>query len=204
MAQSYTVGCAVLDYNMPDGTDKTGPYVIKLDLSAPNRTKRTKNLLILPLGSTVSTGGRSNPFVKDARIWPIVVEEAGVQKSETVISIPEGYTVEDTPQDLTLTTAMYEYQRTISVSPDEKTVTVKVVSTNKPGRVPPTEYSKVKQYYDKVINASEDVIVLRKIPLQPKFVAPEEENSTPSGNPNRGKVNIESDPEPKTKRHKGG
>src|SRR5262249_13818279 len=155
--------------------DKTGPYVINLNLSAPNRTKRTKNLLILPLGSTVSTGGRSNPFVKDSRIWPIVVEEAGVQKSETVITIPEGYMVEDTPQDMTLSTAMYEYQRSISVSSDEKTVTVKVVSTNKPGRVPPSEYEKVRQYYDKVINASEDVIVLRKLPDQPKVATPVED-----------------------------
>ena len=191
MAQSYTVGGIVTDYSLPDGIDKTGPYVMKLSVSAPNRTRRTKNLLILPLGGISGGSSRSNPFVKEDRIWPIVVEEAGLQKTETVISLPDGCIVEDTPPDLNIVAPLHNYQRTVAVSPDGRTVTVRTTSTSKPGRIPPSDYLQVKGYYDKVLNAAEDVIVIRKLPLSPKEVStPGDETPIPGRIPERGQIKI--------------
>ncbi len=162
MAQSISVGGTVQEFKLPDGVDKRGPYIISMKLAAPTRAKSTKNLLILPLANTSGGSDHSNPFVKETRVWPIVVEEASLQQGETTITLPQGYTVEDTPADINLEGELFSYRRTITVSSDGRTINVKVASESKPGRVPAADYAMIRRHYDRVISATEDVIVIRK------------------------------------------
>ncbi|MGC8666591.1 MAG: DUF3857 domain-containing transglutaminase family protein [Chthonomonadales bacterium] len=164
MAQSFSPGGVVNSYTLPDGTDKRDPYLIRLALTAPNRAKRTRSLLIVPVANLAGGPEKTNPFVKERRIWPIVVEEANLQTSETVINLPSGYVIEDTPEDVHIACPLFEYTRTIAPAPDGRSLTIRVTSVSRPGRMPADQYAQVKAYYDAVLRASDDDIVLKKAP----------------------------------------
>ena len=164
LAQSFSPGGIVNSYTLPDGTDKRDPYLIRLALTAPNRAKRTRSLLIVPVANLAAGPEKSNPFVKEHRIWPIVVEEANLQTSETIINLPTGYSIEDTPEDVHIACPLFEYTRTIVPADNGRSLVIRVTSVSRPGRMPAQEYPQVKSYYDAVLRASDDDIVLRKNP----------------------------------------
>lgn len=164
MAQSFSPGGIVNSYTLPDGTDKRDPYVIRLALTAPNRAKRTRSLLIVPVANLAAGPEKANPFVKEHRVWPVVVEEANLQTSDTVINLPSGYAIEDTPEDVHISCPLFEYTRTIVPAADGRSLTIRVTSVSRPGRMPASQYAQVKSYYDAVLRASDDDIVLKKIP----------------------------------------
>ena len=162
MAQRLSTGATMKAFDLPDGTDKNGPYEMKLSASAPNFAKKTSSLLLLPVG--LGTGGneRGNPYTQEERTWPVVEESASQTESVTVYHLPEGYTIEDIPTDVSLVGPLQEYHRKIEKSADGKTLTVTSTVVEKPGSVPAADYKKVKNYYDEMLKTSDDQIVLRK------------------------------------------
>jgi hypothetical protein len=161
IAQALSPGAIVKDYTLPDGTDKIGPYVLKMSVSAPNYAKKTGHLLLVPMLGGVSGAERHNPFIKEKRLWPIVEEDTSLTHGETVITLPEGYALDDTPADVNLTGALQEYHRTLSKSADGRTLTVTEMTSEHPGKVPASDYAKVKSYYDDCIKIADDQIVLK-------------------------------------------
>lgn len=162
MAQAFAVGGTLKDYKLPDGQEKKDPFTIALNVSAPSRARRIGSLLIVPVANGGS-GDRTNPFVKDKRIWPIVVEDATMQRGETLVAVPEGYVIEEVPDNADLVTPLFEYHTTYTKAADGKTVTVVTTSISRPGKAPATDYAKVRAHYDNVLRAREDAIVLRRI-----------------------------------------
>ncbi len=162
MAQRLSNGATMKAFDLPDGSDKAGPYVMKLTANAPNFAKKTSSLLLLP----VSMGGggteRANPYTQEQRVWPIVEENASQTESITIYHLPEGYVVEDLPADVNLTGPLQEYHRKIEKSADGKTLTVTATVVERPGTVPAANFLKVKTYYDDMLKTMDDQIVLRK------------------------------------------
>ena len=120
-----------------------------------------KSLLILPLVSSISNM-RDNPFKAEKRVWPIMEEDASSQHSETILTLPDGYEIEDVPADVDIVCPIQEYHRKITKSTDGKTITIADTFISKPGKVEPADYGKVKGFYDEILKASDDQIVLRK------------------------------------------
>jgi len=162
MAQRLSTGATMKAFDLPDGTDKNGPYEMKLSASAPNFAKKTSSLLLLPVGLGTGGSDRANPYTQEERTWPVVEESASQTESVTVYHLPEGYTIEDIPTDVSLVGPLQEYRRKIEKSADGKTLTVTSTVVEKPGSVPAADYKKVKNYYDEMLKTSDDQIVLRK------------------------------------------
>lgn len=162
LAQSFSAGASITDFTLPDGTDKLGPFEIKLNSTAPNWAKKTGSLLLLPMSNWRNGSERRNPYVQEKRVWPIVEEDTSLTRTTTVITLPEGYSVEDVPEDVHLVGPLQEYHRTLVRSADGKTLTVTETQTEHPGKVPPGDYAKVKAYYDSLIKIADDQIVLKK------------------------------------------
>ena len=148
-------------FDLPDGNDKNGPYVMKLAANAPNFAKKTGRLLLLPVG--LGTGGASgNPYTQEERFWPIVEENASQTESVTVYHLPDEFAIEDVPADVNLVGPLQEYRRKIEKSADGKTLTVTATVVERPGTVPASDYKKVRNYYDEMLKTTDDQIVLRK------------------------------------------
>ena len=162
MAQRLSTGAVMKTFDLPDGSDKDGPYVMKLSAAAPNFAKKTSSLLLLPVG--LGTGGseRQNPYSQEERTWPLVEENASQTESVTVYHLPEGYNIEEIPTDIDLVGPLQEYHRKIEKSADGKTLTVTSTVTEMPGKVPASDFKKVKNYYDAMLKTTDDQIVLRK------------------------------------------
>lgn len=162
MVQSFSTGAALKDYNLPDGRDKDGPLVMKLTATAPSWAKRTGKLLVLPIANWKSDEERRNPFTQDKRVFPIVDEDTSRTKSITTIRLPEGYVVDDLPDDVHLQCPLQDYVRTVAKSADGRTLTITETSSEWPGKVAAAEYGKMKTYYESLLRVAEDQIVLKR------------------------------------------
>ena len=162
-AQTLSTGAVLKENTLPDGTDKTSPYVVNMKLTAPKLARKTQRLLLIPAVIGLRDSERSNPFVKELRIWPVVIDSPTMERSEIVLQLPDGYTVEEMPVDVSLKNALFEFKRKISLSADHKTIEMVTTILARPGRIPASEYAQVKTYYDDVIRTNDDLIVLRKL-----------------------------------------
>jgi transglutaminase-like putative cysteine protease len=153
---------SVKDFVLPDGSDKNGPYVMKMNLDARQYGKKIGTLLLLPVVSSLTSGKRGNVYNNETRLWPVVNEETAHMQSETVYTLPEGYQVDEIPANVDLTSPIEEYHRKISKSADGKTLTVTDTLIERPGKVLPADYSKVKSFWDNLLKTTDDQVVLKK------------------------------------------
>ena len=82
--------------------------------------------------------------------------------SETTITVPEGYEIDDLPADADVVCAIQEYHRKVTKSADGKTITIADNFVAKPGRVEAADYAKVRAFYDDLVKVADDQIVLKK------------------------------------------
>lgn len=155
-------GGSLKSYSMPDGADKNGPYVLTLTLDMKRMARKTGSLLLLGMPAVMGSSQR-NPFSKETRTWPIVNRQSAEMRSVTTVAIPEGYAVEELPEPVRVDGPLATYSYSAVKSTDGKTVTVTVERITRAGSVPPADYEKVRAFYDRMIEAQDDqMIVLRK------------------------------------------
>jgi hypothetical protein len=163
MAQRFANGATLKSFDLPDGTDKTGPFVFKMTTSAPSFTEQADDLLIVPIGMA-GNAPQSSPYTQEKRVWPIVEEDASITHSETTLVLPSGYVAGNLPADLDMTNALQDYRRKMTKSADGRSLTIVSDMTVRPGRVPATEYDKIKDYYTALVKTANQKIVLKKAP----------------------------------------
>ena len=162
IASKLGLAGSVKTFALPDGQDKNGPFVMDMSLDSAHYGKATgKSLLILPLVSSISSV-HENPYKSEKRVWPIEEEDSSAAHSATTLTLPDGYDVDDLPGDVDLTSPIGEYHRKIVKSADGKTLTITDSITGRPGKVPVADYAKVRSFYDEIVKAAEDQIVLKK------------------------------------------
>jgi hypothetical protein len=162
MAQDFSTGAVLQSYTLPESLREEGPYVLKLKLTAPYYAKKIGRLLIMPVEVGAGSRRQSNPFVQETRVWPIVEEVPSITRSETIIDLPDGFSVEATPDEVHASGPIQEYSRTLAQAKDGRSVTT--VSTLKSvlGSVPADQYAKVRSYYNEVLKTADDWVVLKK------------------------------------------
>ncbi len=161
LAQMLSTGSTVQSYHIPDGTDKNGVFTLQLKVTAPNFARRSGNLLLAPANVGLTENSSRNPFILETRIWPVVIENPNLDRSKTVIHLPEDYAVEGLPEDVSLSSRLFDFQRSI-LRNEEGSLTIHWSSATRNGRIPPSEYTLVRQFFNSVLKASEEPIVLRK------------------------------------------
>jgi transglutaminase-like putative cysteine protease len=163
MAQRFATGGSLKSYTLPDGSDKTGPYVFKMVTTAPAYAEVADDLLIVPIG-IAGNAPQTNPYTQESRVWPIVEEDASETHTETTVALPAGYSAGKMPADLDMTNALQEYRRQITKSADGRTVTIVSDMTVHPGRIPAADYPKIKDYYAALLKTANQKIVVKKAP----------------------------------------
>ncbi len=162
MAQRFSTGAALKEFKLPDGADKDGPFDMRLQTTAPQYGRKTGSLLLMPLTLGASRSEHPNPFIKEKRVWPIVMEETSAMHYSTTLTLPEGYTIEDLPENVDLVGPLEEYHRKLIKSDDGKSITVVDTYLENAGKVLPGDYAKIRGYYDSLLKIEGDEIVLKK------------------------------------------
>ena len=164
IAGKFGLSGKVKEFSLPDGQDKTGPFTLNITLDSAHYGKPTgKSLLVLPIVSSISISGfKDTPYKSEKRVWPIVEEDTSAVHSETTLTIPEGFEIDDLPGNVDITCPIEEYHRAITKSADGKTVTITDSFVSKPGTVLAADYAKVRGFYDDMMKAADDQIVLKK------------------------------------------
>lgn len=163
LATQFAPGSQLKRFQLPDGTDKTDPFTLQLTIDSPAYARPVGSLLLVPVRLTPGQIERRNPFAtQDARVWPIVETDNARTHIRSTFILPEGYRVEEVPEALKLSCEVQEFERTVARSEDGRTVIVTVVITERAGSVPPAGVEKVRTYYDHVLKAAEDQIVLKR------------------------------------------
>ncbi len=161
-AQSVSTGATLQKWNLPDGSAVNGNFSIQMSLSAPHLAKTTVHFMLIPAAIGLNDSNAQNPFVQDTRVWPIVVNNPMKEHSETTINLPSGYEIEELPPDVSLSTSLFEYRRKTVESPDKRTLVISVTSISKNGVIPPALYTQVKEYYNAILHANGDLIIMKK------------------------------------------
>jgi len=161
MAQRFANGGTLKTYSLPDGIDKTGPFVFKMTTTAPTFAESADDLLIVPIG-IAGNAPQVTPYTQDKRTWPIVEEDASRTHTETTLILPAGYSIGKLPADVNLSNALQVYQRNMTKASDGKSVSIISDMVIRPGRIPAADFDKVKDYYNVLVKSANQKLVVKK------------------------------------------
>jgi len=105
---------------------------------------------------------KENPFKRPARTFPVDYAYAFKQAYTLNLTLPEGYTVQETPKNLTLVTPKegIKFRRVTLV--DGNNVQVMYQLTIRKPHFEPIEYPALRELYDQVVAAQAEQIVLKR------------------------------------------
>jgi hypothetical protein len=161
LAGLYSPGATVKSFTLPDGSDKNGPYILKIIAVAPSFAQRVGKLVLVPLAARQAGDRVSNPYTKETRTWPIVEEETAHTTNVLYVEVPDDVQIEDVPTAVDLESTLQSFHRAVNTSSDGKSITITENVENRAGTVPASEYTGLRDYYNKVLKAQDDQIVLR-------------------------------------------
>lgn len=159
IAKRFAADGTLKEYTLPDADDKSGPYVLKFTLSAPEYASASGNLLLTPAAPSV--GGTENPFESETRSLPVVQNTTSLTKSETVVTLPAGYALTSVPAPMELSCAFETYRSSVTPSADGKTVTISESLESKSARVAPKDYPALRSFYTHLAKISRNKLVLQ-------------------------------------------
>jgi hypothetical protein len=162
IGQQVSAAAKVREYSLSDPKAKGEPYVMKFTLDAPNYAQKAGSVLLLPLGARTMQQASSNPFTKDKRVWPIVMDDNIVAASEIVVHPPKGYAPVEVPKDLQFKGLLADYERHIEVSAADGSLTVQSRFTDREGRAPASQYDEIRSFYDAMLKSNSEQLILKK------------------------------------------
>ena len=157
-AASISPDARLSDFSVSDPSRKDEPVKITYDFEASGWASRTRKFLIFRpnLYQDVLS---NTPFSKADRKYDICFVGTSSNSSETEISLPGGFNVEEIPENMPLETDFAAYDRAYLLEGNVLKITEKLVRRD--ARVPVSRYHEVKKFYQDVIQAQKQQVVLR-------------------------------------------
>ncbi|MBY0505009.1 MAG: DUF3857 domain-containing protein [Bryobacteraceae bacterium] len=138
--------------------DSATAFTLRLGVTASMYGKLMQNRLLVFRPTAVMRGGVS-PFTEPKRTHPIVLNPDAFTELTTV-SLPEGFTVDELPDAVTVKTAFGEFRSTYEAK--DGTLLVRRSLEVKAATLPPESYREVKSFYDQVQGHEQAPVVLLK------------------------------------------
>jgi hypothetical protein len=146
------------EYSTTDPSDRDDPLEITCAFHASGWANRTSKLLIFRPNLQQSVLSQT-PFSKAERKFDIHFYGPSSNTSETEILLPQGFKVDEMPQNVSLKTEFASYDRACTLS--DGTMKVVEVLIRKSARIPASRYQEVRKFYEDVIQAQKQQAVLR-------------------------------------------
>jgi hypothetical protein len=147
----------LLTYKLSDINDRDSPFSLSYTFTSPDFAQKTANLLLF---TPAPFGGSIGSLTKPSRTYPIYTDDISSVLTSYSIQIPDGYTVEDVPDNMDQQLPFAEYTRTIEQ--DGQTLKVFFDISMKPSLTPADQYSAVQQELAKLRQTISEPVVLRK------------------------------------------
>ena len=146
------------NYSVGDPFKRDEPLKISYDFQATGWANRTKKFLIFRPSLYQSVLSQT-PFSKSDRKFDMVFASTSTNESETTISLPEGFKVEEIPPDVSLKGDFATYDRTYTLDGNTLKIAEKLV--RKEARIPLARYAEAKKFYQEAIQAQKQQVVMR-------------------------------------------
>lgn len=147
--------CSVSDYS-----DRDSRMTIGYSLRAENWANRTGKFLLFRPGLDQDPADQT-VFSKSSRRYDLWFTGAQSSITETIISLPEGFTVEEMPQDQLLTSDFAGYERKCLLEGLTLRVTEKTVRQS--AIVPVARYAEVRKFYEDIIRSQKQLMILKEL-----------------------------------------
>lgn len=154
-----SVGARLNGYQISDFRDNEKPLHGSYSFTAPEWANRTRKFMIFPV-TFFHDEGVWTPFLKARRDYPIVYRGRHTLKVVTRIALPEGFAIEEMPDDLSLKAPFGMFNFTYRVKGG--TLLMEKRMEVWPARIPATEYDAIRKVYDQVSLERKKQVVLKK------------------------------------------
>lgn len=146
------------NYSVTDPERRDEPLKLRYEFQSGGWADRTRRFLIFR-PSLYQTVLSETPFSKSDRKYEILFHEKSSSISETQIILPDGITVEEIPDNVSLKADFATFDRTYELSGNTLKIMEKLVRQD--AKVPVSRYSEVKKFYEDAIHAQKSQVVLR-------------------------------------------
>ena len=139
--------------------DLSMPLMISYEIA--NAEKEGNNLIYLD--PVITSLLNHNPFEAEARLMPINFPYRTLDRYESIIELPDNYTVEELPSPAILKTTdldlFFQFSATAIDNKIQITSSLRINGLN----YPVEEYPEVKSFFETVVNKQSEQIVLRRV-----------------------------------------
>ena len=146
------------DYTVSDPTQRDEPVKVSYDFEADGWANRTTKFLIFR-PSLYQAVLSSTPFSKPDRKFDVCFAGISMNSSETEITLPEGFNVEEIPANVSLKLDFATYNIVYTLEGNVLKISEKLVRQD--ARIPVDRYQEVRKFYQDVIQAQKQQVVMR-------------------------------------------
>jgi transglutaminase-like putative cysteine protease len=146
------------NFSVNDPAKKDEPMKISYDFAAGGWANRAGKFLVFRPSLYQSVLSQT-PFSKAERKYDVCFYGTSSDVSETEIKLPDGCKVEEVPQNVSLRADFGAYDRSYALNGDTLKVTETLIRSD--ARVPVERYKDVKKFFEDVIQAQKQQVVLR-------------------------------------------
>ena len=146
------------NYAVENLMQKDSPLKLTYDFEASGWANRTSKFMFFRPSLYQSVLSQT-PFSKPERKYDIVFSGMSVNSSDTTIKLPDGFTVEEIPTGVSLKADFATYDRTYTLEGNILKVSERLVRQD--ARIPVARYGEVKKFYEDVIKAQKQQVVLK-------------------------------------------
>ena len=148
----------LIDYNMSDVHDRDTPFTMNYSYKAPVWAQKAGALLLF---TPSPYGGQGvGTFPKPTRKYGIYSQDIGVLETTVAVTIPDGYSIENLPDNLSATLPFASFDRTVHQEGKTITMTFRIMQT--PCLASADQYAQIKADADKLRASASEPIVLKK------------------------------------------
>ncbi len=146
-------------FTVSDYSDRDANMKVTFDFTAGKWANRTGKFLIFKPHINQNPGGKT-PFSKSDRKHDMWFSGVSSNKSVMTVSLPYGFTVEELPADQSFKSDFASYERKSLL--DGRTLTITDIVLRNDAIVPVSRYAEVRKFYEDIIQAQNQLVILRK------------------------------------------
>ncbi|MEO1805773.1 MAG: DUF3857 domain-containing protein [Bacteroidota bacterium] len=143
----------------PREKDRGIKMIYKLELE--EYARQAGDLLFL--SPWLGFGQKENPFDTPQRLFPIDFGIKGKKQFSSLLNIPEGYQIESLPDPVHYSLPNQDISFFFQVEPIQDQIQVQSIWTINRTTFDPSSFQSLKKLYDKIIQAQQSQIILRKV-----------------------------------------
>ena len=141
-------------------SQEQGTFDLAVDFTAPNYAKMMRDKLLMFKPAIVSRRDFA-PLTKPARAYPVIIEPRAFSEN-AVITIPDGYTVDELPPPVEATASFGHYKARTDFDAATRQVRYQRTLEMRAAEIPAADYETARRFYETMRKAEQTPVVLSK------------------------------------------